>query len=273
MFKLAMIQMYVQPGDKARNLDHARDLIGQAAGQGAEFVLLPEAFDLGWTHPAALTEAASIPDGDACQMFASAARQNGVYVCGGIIERAGDSNYNAAVIVDPAGEVIAHHRKLNELDIAHHLYAQGDRLGVVHTELGALGLMICADGFAQDRVISRALGYMGADVILAPSSWAVPPDHDHAITPYGDEWRAAFGPVAQAFSVTVIGVSNVGPVTAGAWQGWRCIGCSLAVGPDGSEIVQGPYGIDAETTLMIDVEPADRPARGTGWADVWGDGG
>jgi predicted amidohydrolase len=270
-FRLAMVQMFVEPGDKARNLTHARDLIAQASNQGANLVLLPEVFDLGWTHPAALTDAAPIPGGDSCQMLASAARTFGAYVCGGITERSGETVYNSAVIVAPSGEIIAHHRKLNELDIAHHLYAQGDRLGVTQTELGTLGLMICADGFATDRVVSRTLGYMGADVILAPSSWAVPPDHDNAITPYGDEWRDAFAPVARAFAVSVIGVSNVGPITAGAWSGWRCIGCSLAVGPDGSEIVQGPYGVGAETILLIDVEPVERPARGTGWAALWED--
>jgi hypothetical protein len=35
-------------------------------------------------------------------------------------------------------------------------------------------LMICADGFAKDRVLSRALCYMGADILLSPSVWAVP---------------------------------------------------------------------------------------------------
>jgi predicted amidohydrolase len=269
--KLAAVQLYVEAGNKARNLAQAEALIAEAARQGAELIILPEVFDLGWTHPAALTEASAIPEGDTCRLLSEAAQQHGVYLCAGLVERGANGRiYNAAVILDPAGQVILHHRKLNELDIAHDLYAQGDRLGVCQTELGTLGLLICADAFAEGHVISRTLGYMGADLILSPSSWAVPPDHDNTRTPYGDEWRAAYGPVARDFALTVVGVSNVGPIPAGPWAGWRCIGCSLIVGPDGQEMVQGPYGVSAETILMVDVDLQPRPARGTGWAARWG---
>ena len=270
MVKLACVQMAVVAGDKPRNLAHARELIVDAAQHGAELMVLPEVMDLGWTHPSALTDASLIPEGEPCRLLSEIARQHGIYVCAGLVERAGDGQiYNAAVILDRTGQVILHHRKLNELDIAHHLYAQGDRLGVCHTDLGTLGLLICADAFAEGHVISRTLGYMGADIILSPSSWAVRPDHDNTVEPYGDEWRAAYGPVARDFGLWMVGVSNVGPIPAGAWAGWRCIGCSLVMGPDGREVIQGPYGMDAETILYADLTPQPRAARGTGWADVW----
>ncbi len=41
--------------------------------------------------------------------------------------------------IDPRGEIVLVHRKINELDIAHDLYSIGDRLGVAATELGTLG--------------------------------------------------------------------------------------------------------------------------------------
>jgi predicted amidohydrolase len=224
--------------------------------------------DLGWTHPSARHEASAVPGGDTCAVLSTAARQHGVYLCAGLVERAPDGTiYNAAVLLGRTGEMLLHHRKLNELDIAHDLYAQGDRLGVCHTELGTFGLLICADAFATDHVISRTLGYMGADIILSPSSWAVRPDHDNTQEPYGDEWRAAYGPVARNFALWFVGVSNVGPIPTGPWAGWRCIGCSLVVGPDGAQVIQGPYGVDAETILYLDIEPVPRPARGTDWAE------
>jgi predicted amidohydrolase len=130
-------------------------------------------------------------------------------------------------------------------------------------------LLICADAFAEEQVLSRSLGYMGADMILSPSSWAVRPDHDNNRDPYGEEWRTAYGPVARDFSLTFVGVSNVGPVPMGPWAGWKCIGCSLIVGPDGSEVLQGPYGVDAETILYADIHLHSRPARGTDWAARW----
>jgi predicted amidohydrolase len=114
-------------------------------------------------------------------------------------------------------------------------------------------------------VISRTLGLMGADIILSPSAWAVPAEHDHVREPYGQLWLDNYGPVARDFRLWIAGVSNVGPLTAGPWQGRKCIGCSLLVGPDGKQVLIGPYGEQAEALLMADIRLVPRPARGEGW--------
>lgn len=273
MFRLALIQMLVVAGEKARNLRHAEELIAQAASGGAQVVLLPECMDLGWTDVSAKPHASPIPDGDVCRALCESARRHRVYVCSGLTERDGERVYNAAVLIDPQGQVLLKHRKLNELDIGHGFYDQGDRLNVCHTELGTFGVMICADATAKDRVLTRSLGYMGADVILSPSAWAVPARHDNAKEPYGQLWRDAYRPVASEFSIWIASASNVGWMTGGPWKGWKCIGCSMAVGPEGQEVVNGPYGAEAETLLYVDVTPVPRPARGTGWHEHWGRSG
>ena len=48
--------------------------------------------------------------------------------------------------------------------------------------------------------------------------------------------------LATLYDVTVVGVSNVGPITAGPWAGRKCIGCSLAVGPGQSAVTVTPWG-------------------------------
>ena len=266
-FKLALVQMYVTPGDLQKNLAHADKLIAEAAAKGAVVVLLPEVMDLGWTHPSAKQYADKIPGGKTFRSLAAAAKKNNIWVCCGIVERDGEAVYNAAVIIDNKGDLQIKHRKLNELDIAHDVYAQGDRLSVCKTPWGTFGLMICADGTATDHVLTRSLCYMGADVILSPSSWAVPADHDNAKDPYGKTWRDAYIPVAKEFSVWIASASNVGPVTEGPWKNWKCIGCSLIIGPDGKEEVMGPYGENAEKIIYYNIKPVPRPARGTGWYD------
>ena len=264
-FKLAIVQMYVEPGNLQKNLKHASDLISEAAAGGAEFVLLPEVPDLGWTHPSAKEYAGKIPGGKTFKAFAEAAKKNNVWLCCGIVERDGDAIYNAAVIINNEGELMIKHRKLNELDIAHDVYAQGDRLNVCKTPWGTIGLMICADGTAIDHVLTRSLCYMGADVILSPSSWAVPPDHDNTKEPYGKTWRDAYMPVSKEFSVWIASASNVGPVTEGPWKNWKCIGCSLIIDSDGNEVLMGPYGEHAEKIMFYNIKPVPRPARGTKW--------
>ena len=115
--------------------------------------------------------------------------------------------------------------------------------------------MICADAFAPGEVISRALALMGAQLIVSPCAWAVPADHDQTREPYGALWRDCYGRVAREHGVWIAGASNVGPVTAGAWAGRKCIGCSLVVGPDGEPVATGPYGENADALLVVEITP------------------
>lgn len=267
-FRLALAQMRVVGGEKQTNLARAEEMIAQAAGNGAQVVLLPEALTVGWTHSAARTEADSVPGGESCERLREAACRHRVYVCAGLVERDGPRLFNAAVLISSEGTLLAHHRKLNELDLAHDLYALGDRLQVATTPFGRMGVMICADGFARGQVISRALGYMGADIILSPSAWAVPADYDHAAAPYGQLWVDNYGPVARDFELWICGVSNVGWITDGPWKGRKCIGCSLLVDPAGRPAIWGPYGVEAETTLYTEIRTVPRPAQGDQWATL-----
>jgi predicted amidohydrolase len=269
MFKLAMVQMRIDGGNKSQNLNHAVNLIEEAVINDANVVLLPEAMNLGWTHPAAKTEADRIPDGQSCRMLIDAAKRNHIYLCSGLVEKKEEKVFNTAILINPDGKVILLHRKLNELDIGHQYYDQGDRLNVCHTEFGTIGLMICSDAFAEDKVLSKSLGYMGADVILSPCSWAVPPDYDNIKDPCGRRWFDHYHLVAKKFSLWIAGVSNVGPINSGPWKGFNCIGNSLLINHEGKIVVEAPYGHDAETISYAQIRPVKRPARGCDWVNYW----
>ena len=73
-FKLALVQMYVEPGMLEINLSHAEDLIREAAENKADVVLLPEVMDLGWAHPSARILADKIPDGETCKRLCKSAK-------------------------------------------------------------------------------------------------------------------------------------------------------------------------------------------------------
>ena len=256
-----MVQMRVEGGAKQRNLQRARELIGQAAVQGAQVVLLPEAMPLGWTHSSARKEADAIPGGETCVLLSQLARAHRIYICSGVIECSGERVFNSAVLFGPNGDLLLHHRKLNELDIAHDLYARGDRLNVAHTPLGTFGLMICADAFVQGQVISRTLGIMGTQIILSPCAWAVDAHHDNQRDPYGQLWLDNYQPVAREFGLWIAGVSNVGWITDGPWKGRKCIGSSLLIDPKGSAVVHGPYGDAAEAILYAEIHSEGPPVN------------
>jgi predicted amidohydrolase len=258
-FALALGQIRIQPGQKDQNIATAvRAIDSSRQLHGADVVLLPEALPLGWTHSSARKEAEAIPDGEWCRVLSQAARRNNVWVCSGAIEREGDRIFNSAVLINPEGKVVLVHRKINELDIAHDLYAQGDRLGVADTPFGRIGVMICADAFAKDQVISRSLAMMGAQIILSPCSWAVPADHDNVREPYGKLWRDNYQPVAREFGMWIAGVSNVGPITDGPWSGRKCIGCSLVIGPESEVAYKAPYGESADHLMAVMITPRAR---------------
>jgi predicted amidohydrolase len=251
--KLALGQIRVDGGKPDANVARAEGAIAEAALAGAQMIVLPEALDCGWTDSSARNLAGAIPGGIACERLRTAASGHRIFVCAGIVERAGDLLFNAALLISPEGALLLHHRKIHELDIAHDLYARGDRLAVAATSLGIVGVMICADAFAPGLCISRALGAMGAEIIVSPCAWAVGSDHNEAREPYGKLWQESYGPVACEYGLTIAGVSNVGPIRDGPWAGRECIGCSLIIGSDGSQLLRGPFGTEADTLLFSDV--------------------
>jgi predicted amidohydrolase len=170
--RIGMGQMRVDCGEPARNLERARAMIGQAAAGGCHAVVLPECLDFGWTHPSAREGAQPIP-GPHSDMLAEAARAGGIHVVAGLVERAGERLYNAAVLLAPDGALLLKHRKINELDIARDFYSTGISLAVAETPLGTLGVTICADNFPESLELATSLARMGSRLLLSPCAWAV----------------------------------------------------------------------------------------------------
>ena len=250
--RVGMGQMLVVPGAMEENLARAVAMIESAAREGCAIVVLPECLDLGWTSPEARRLAQPIP-GPASDRLAAAAASAGVMVVAGLTERDGEKLFNSAILIGADGSILASHRKINELDFARELYSPGRELRVVETPLGIIGVSICADNAYPALALGRALASMGAEILLSPCAWAVPPGFDNEARPYGDEWVTAYGALARETGMPVIGVSNVGPVVGGEWDGWSCIGASLAVGAGGNVLVQAPFSDSEGVLVAIDV--------------------
>ena len=255
--RVAMGQMLVEGGEPARNLARAAARVAEAAQAGCQAVVLPECLDFGWTDPSAREGAQPIP-GPHSDALAAAARTAGIWVAAGLVERDGERLYNTAILLDPRGEIILKHRKINELKLAHDLYSLGQSVECADTPLGRVALLVCADNFPDSLELGRALGRMGCRLILSPCAWAVPGGHDNSAEPYGAMWRESYSKLTTEFPLAVVGVSNVGPVGAGPWKGRKCVGCSLAMAPGGTALAQAPYGEENLTVIEIDTgEPGE----------------
>ena len=261
-FKLGMGQILVEGGQPDRNIGRAVDMISRAAEEGCRIVVLPECLDLGWTNPSAKSLALPVP-GPVTDKLAAAAVKGRIHVVAGLTERDGEKVYNTAVLISPEGGILLKHRKINVLDIAQDLYSIGDRLGVVETPLGVIGINICADNFPGSLVFAHSLARMGAQMILSPSAWAVAANHDNRMDPYGGMWKEAYGTIGRLYDTYVVGVSNVGWIHGGPWDGMKCIGNSIAAGPGGNVVAEGPYGEAAEQLVVFEVRPVLREKTGT----------
>jgi predicted amidohydrolase len=266
-----MGQMLVEGGEVEKNLARAAGMIHESKKKGCAIIVLPECLDIGWTHPRSLELAQPIP-GKHSAALADAAMETGLYVVAGLTERAGDRVYNAAVLISPEGEVLRVHRKINVLGMAQDFYSIGDSLAVTETPLGVIAINICADNFMNSLELALAQARMGAQLLLSPSAWAVDGDHKEE-DGYGVGWRNSYSTLSKLHNMTCVGVSNVGPITAGPWEGRKCIGCSVATAPGGEILAQASYGMMAEELLVIEVEPQTPAAKGTAIAQMRRDKG
>ncbi|MCP4176419.1 MAG: hypothetical protein GY756_01525 [bacterium] len=259
--KIGMGQILVEGGNYKNNLKKAVDMIHKAAAEKCHFIVLPECLDLGWTFPKAGELAEPIP-GKYSNVLANAAAEVKIYVVAGLTERAENKTYNSAVLISPEGKILKIHRKINVLDIAQDIYSIGDSLSVVDTEYGRVGVDICADNFEDSHALGESLVRMGADIILSPAAWALPPYFK------GDEnpcwtWETSFKKLAKTFNVPIVGVSNVGLIKEGVWKQFSCIGNSLAVTIDGEIAAKGGLGGDKEELIVTEIEIYKNKPKGT----------
>jgi len=259
--RVGMAQILVRTSAAAENLARAEAAVARAKALDCDVVVLPECLDLGWTNPAARELATPIP-GPFSDRLAAAARRHAIHLVAGLHERDGERLFNTSVLFDDAGRLLHKHHKINELDIAWDLYTRGDSLAVAATRFGAVAISICADNSPASVSLGHAAGHLGARMILSPCAWAVPADYDPAKEPYGwNVWDDSYPAIARQHRMPVIGVSNVGPIEAGPWKGRLCIGSSLAVCGHGTVLVRGPYGVDAEALLTVDLPSEPAPTR------------
>ena len=257
-----MGQLLVEGGEPERNMVRAAQMIAEAASRGCNVVLLPETLDFAWTHPSALTEAQPIPGIYSDQLCQEAVRHQ-IYVCAGLTEKGADGRvYNAALLINPQGEIITKYHKINLLTVEQPYYAVGQTLNVVDTPLGKIGVNICADNFIDGLSIGHTLARMGAEFILSPSSWTV----DYSITeehdPYREKWVKPYSILARLYNVAVVGTTSVGYIVGGPYEGKKSIGCSLAVDASGIR-AQGKFNEFAGDLVVVDIPRPNRAEKGT----------
>lgn len=167
---IAAAQFEHRDGDKPYNLARIRDLTRRAAGQGAEIVCFHECSVTAYTFLQTLSRdeldalAEPVPDGPSVQALIEIARESGVVVMAGLIEREPDGRlYKSYVTVGPEGYITRYH-KLHPF-ISPDL-TPGRGYHVIELRGVRVGFLICYDNNLPENV--RATALLGAEVIVMP---------------------------------------------------------------------------------------------------------
>lgn len=186
--KVAVVQAGSILFNTPATLEKMKDLIGEAAAEGARLILFPEAFIGGYPRGLGFgtvvgsrsprgreqwldyyRSAVEIP-GPEIAAIGEWAGQFGVYLASGVIERSGGTLYCTLVYWGPDGKYLHHHRKLKPTASERLIWGEGEGkdLQVLDTELGKVGGLICWENYMP--LARMALYKQEVDLYLAPTA-------------------------------------------------------------------------------------------------------
>jgi nitrilase len=153
--------------DTQSSLRKLAHFTADAAKLGAGLVVFPEAFIAGYPKGhdfgvsigirstegrdqfRQLFESAIDVPGDATKFIGTVAKDHGVHLVVGVIERDGGTLYCTALMFAPDGNLLGKHRKLMPTAMERVLWGTGDgsTLPVVATDIGKIGSVICWENY------------------------------------------------------------------------------------------------------------------------------
>ena len=164
--KVGAIQMKCAPGMVKQNLDHAEELVRQAADQGATLILLPELMPSGYMLVEEIWDMAETINGQVVGWLLSTAKRFGVYLGFSFLEAEGEDFYNSFVLAGPAGKLLGRVRKNPPASVEAYFYKAGTDSHVIETELGRIGVGICYENLLYDQMCF--LQKANVDLVLSP---------------------------------------------------------------------------------------------------------
>jgi predicted amidohydrolase len=249
ILKAACIQISSGPTIDG-NLKMIEPLVREAAGQGAQFIALPEnvaAMVRGREKIAAIARREE--DHPGIPFFARLAKETGSWILGGsfAVIVGGDKFANRSYLFGPEG-IAAFYDKIHMFDAdvgANEKYREsenfrsGDRAVSAASPWGRIGLTVCYD--LRFAYLYRALAKAGAFLITVPSAFTVPTGQMH--------WHVLLR--ARAIET---GAFIVAPAQCGEHDGGRrTYGHSLIVDPLGRILAEGG---ETPGIFMAELDPA-----------------
>ncbi|MCB9434942.1 MAG: carbon-nitrogen hydrolase family protein [Ardenticatenaceae bacterium] len=271
---VAVVQAAPVLFDRAATVAKACQLTREAAAQGAQLVLFPEAFIpcyprglsfgmvVGSRTPAGRQtwqrywEGAIDVPGEETAVLAAVARETNTYLAIGVIER--DSSYSGGTLYctllyfGPDGRLLGKHRKLKPTAAERLIWGEGDgsTLTTVKTPFGTVGGLICWENYMP--LARMAMYGKGVELYLAPTADS------------RDTWQATMIHIASEGRCFVLGCNQfvtkamyppdlVGIEELADQPEIMCRGGSVIVSPLG-QVLAGPlYNQEGILTATLDL--------------------
>lgn len=188
LVRAAVVQAASVAFDREQTLEKVARLAQEAAGQGAQLAVFPEAFIS--AYPRGLSFGATIgsrtPEGredfrrywessvdvpgPTVERLGRIAAANRLYLVIGVIERAGGTLYCSVLFFDNQGRYLGKHRKLMPTASERLVWGFGDgsTLPVFDTPLGKLGAVICWENYMP--LLRMAMYSKGIQLYCAPTA-------------------------------------------------------------------------------------------------------
>ncbi|MGZ4815577.1 MAG: carbon-nitrogen hydrolase [Terriglobales bacterium] len=264
-FRVGLVQMICTP-EPDENLNHAIDMVENAAAKGAQVVCLPELFQTQYfcqREDHALFDLAEPIPGPTTKRLAEVAKKNKIALVASLFEKRAPGVYhNTAAIFDSDGSLKGIYRKMHIPDdplyYEKFYFTPGD-LGyqAFDTREGKIGTLVCWDQWYPEG--ARLTALKGASIIFYPTAigW-----HPAEKAEWGDAQYDAWRTIQRAHSIAngvFVGVVNrVGHETGNVrgnevkGPGLDFWGASFISDPFGRVIAQASH--DTEEVLIGDVD-------------------
>ncbi|MCF6780432.1 N-carbamoylputrescine amidase [Stutzerimonas stutzeri] len=201
--------------DRQANIAKAEQLVREAAGKGAQVILIQELFETPYfcqkPNPEYLQLATPVEENPAILHFQKIAKELAVVLPISFFELAGRARFNSIAIIDADGSLLGVYRKSHIPDgpgyHEKYYFNPGDSgFKVWNTRFAKIGVAICWDQWFPETARSMAL--MGAELLFYPTAIGSEP-HDPNITSR-DHWQRVQQGHAGANLMPLIASNRVG---------------------------------------------------------------
>ena len=201
--------------ERADNIERAEQQVREAAGQGAQVILLQELFETPYfckdQDSAYFSLAHDSLDNPLIRRFQELARELSLVLPVSFFERAGNVYFNSIAIIDAGGAVLGVYRKSHIPDSPGYqekfYFSPGDTgFKVWNTRYGRIGVAICWDQWFPEA--ARAMVLQGAEVLLYPTAIGSEPGYPDLDS--SGHWQRVMQGHSAANFVPVVASNRIG---------------------------------------------------------------